>query len=117
MDFPKMIIMGLSTQQKWADERNCKHHKEKNMNLFDFFVMVTITLIHVHITSRVMRKQTSNLVSDQVEHKPTCTVTETGYKLEILESERRGIVLSAKLPCAFVFAYASCWFSHDVAKM
>ena len=24
-------------------------------------------------------------------------------------------VVTAKLSCAFVFAYAKCWFSHDVA--
>ena len=27
------------------------------------------------------------------------------------------IAVTAKLICAFVFAYAECWFSHDAAKM
>ena len=26
-------------------------------------------------------------------------------------------VVTAKLICAFVFAYADCWFSHEVAQM
>ena len=33
-------------------------------------------------------------VFDQVRHKPTCTLTEDGYRLEILDLESRGIVLS-----------------------
>ena len=33
-------------------------------------------------------------VSDQVGHKPICTVIEAGYKLEILDLRRREIVLS-----------------------
>ena len=32
--------------------------------------------------------------SDQVRHKPGCTVTEDGYRLEILDLESRGTVLS-----------------------
>ena len=76
-----------------------------------------------------MHEKTNNLGSDQVQHKPGCTVTEDGQRLEILDLESRGIVLSrvaktkvlisfavtAKLICAFVFAYADCWFSHAVA--
>ena len=37
---------------------------------------------------------TNNVVSEQVRHTPACTVTEDGYKLEILDLESRGIVLS-----------------------
>ena len=33
-------------------------------------------------------------VSDQVRQKPVCAATEDGYKLEILNLRRRGIVLS-----------------------
>ena len=39
-----------------------------------------------------MRKPTI-WVSDQVRHKPGCTVTEKGKMLEILDLKRRGIVL------------------------
>ena len=40
-------------------------------------------------------------------------------RLERFDLKRTGIVpgelyYSAKLSCAFVFAYAKCWFSHDV---
>ena len=40
------------------------------------------------------RGKTNNVVSEQVRHKPACTVTEKSYKLEILGLSRRGIVLS-----------------------
>ena len=33
------------------------------------------------------------LVSDQVRHKPACTVIEAGWKPEVLELNRRGIAL------------------------
>ena len=40
------------------------------------------------------RGKTNNVVSEQVLHKPACTVTEDGWRLEILDLESRGIVLS-----------------------
>ena len=43
--------------------------------------------------SLCMRKPTI-WVSDQVRHKPGCTVTEAGQKLEISDLRRREIVLS-----------------------
>ena len=39
-------------------------------------------------------EKTNALVSDLVRHKPGCTATEDGLRLEILDLERRGIVLS-----------------------
>ena len=62
------------------------------------------------------RGKTNNVVSEQVRHKPGCTSTEKNKKLEILDLSTRGIVL-AKLICVFVFAYADCWFSHEVAHL
>ena len=38
--------------------------------------------------------KTNNVVSDQVRHKSSCTVTEAGWKLEISDLGRRGSVLS-----------------------
>ena len=43
--------------------------------------------------SLVVRKPVFG-VSDQVSHKPGCTVTEDGQMLEISDLESRGIVLS-----------------------
>ena len=40
------------------------------------------------------RGKTNNVVSEQVRHKPTCTVTEKSLKLEISDLSRRGTVLS-----------------------
>ena len=70
------------------------------------------------------------LVSDLVRHKPCCTATEDGLRLEILDleselyylcSENKGADqlrgYTAKLIFVFVFAYAKCWFSHDAAQM
>ena len=63
-------------------------------------------------------EKTNNLGSDQVRHKPGCTVT----RLEIWDLESRGIVLTirvAKTKALIAwqfntvkFAYADCWFSH-----
>ena len=39
-------------------------------------------------------EKTNVLFSDVVRHKPGCTVTEDGWRLEILDLESRGIVLS-----------------------
>ena len=39
-------------------------------------------------------EKTNVQVSDQVQHKPGCTATEDGYRLEIWDLESRGIVLS-----------------------
>ena len=38
-------------------------------------------------------EKTNNVVSDQILHKPICTGTEDGWKLEILAVESRGNVL------------------------
>ena len=39
-------------------------------------------------------EKTNVLVSDLVRHKPGCTATEDGYRLEISDLERRGVILS-----------------------
>ena len=41
-----------------------------------------------------VREKTNNLGSDHVRHKPGCTVTEDGLRLEMLDLESRGIALS-----------------------
>ena len=43
---------------------------------------------------RKPEEKTNNLGSDQVRHKPACTVTEACKKLEISDLSRRGIILS-----------------------
>ena len=58
-------------------------------------------------------------VSDQVRHKPDCTATEDGKRLDISDLGIRGIVLSVtvQLICVFVFAYSKIWFSHNEAHI
>ena len=41
-----------------------------------------------------VREKTKNFGSDQVQHKPACTVTENGKRLGILDLESKGIVPS-----------------------
>ena len=69
--------------------------------------------------------------SDQVLHNLGCTAIEDGWRLEISDLDRRGIVLSivaktkaliscavtAQLICVFVFAYAKSLFSHNKAQI
>ena len=38
-------------------------------------------------------EKTNNVVSEQVRHKPSCTITEDGWRLEISDLESRGIAL------------------------
>ena len=47
----------------------------------------------LHYMSLVVRKPVFG-VSDQVRHKPGCTATEDGQRLEISDLGNRGIVLS-----------------------
>ena len=69
-------------------------------------------------------------VSDQVRHKPGCTATEDGWRLEIsilkveglyfLCGENKGadqLAVTAQLICVFVFAYAKSLFSHKEAHI
>ena len=59
------------------------------------------------------------MVSDQVQHKLRCTITEVGYRLENSDVEGKAIVktitVTAKLICGFGLAYADCWFSLEAA--
>ena len=69
------------------------------------------------------------MVSERVRHKQTCTSTEDGQRLEILDLESRGdqsnstfqLAKTKALICAdvsdlgFVLAHAECWYSHDAA--
>ena len=75
-------------------------------------------------------------VSDQVRHKPGCTTIEFSLRLELLDLGSRGMyylcicsirvaktktlisfAVTAKLICAFVFAFAKRRFSHDAAHL
>ena len=82
------------------------------------------------LTFEPPHEKTNNVVFEQVQRKRSCTSIEDGYGLEILNIERRGIVLSVakkkalisfavtgKLVCTFGFAYADGLFSHEVAHL
>ena len=50
--------------------------------------------MHNEETKKLRHEKSSVLVSDLVRHKPGCTATEDGQRLEISDLESRGIVLS-----------------------
>ena len=58
-------------------------------------LLYTFTVIkgNIKTENESVHEKTINLGSDQVRHKPGCTVTEDGKRLEILDLESRGIVL------------------------
>ena len=58
---------------------------------YSFHFRPGLCSIDLHM-SLVARKLVT-MVSDMVRHKPGCTVTENGYRLEILDLESRKIVL------------------------
>ena len=80
--------------------------------------------------SLVVRKPVFG-VFDLVRRKPGCAVTEDGLEssnfgfrkkrnCSIHVAETKALIsfaVTAKLICVFVFAYATCWFSHETAHM
>ena len=50
--------------------------------------------MHMQTTNEPCHEKTNDLVSDLLQHKPGCTATEDGQRLESLDLESRGIVLS-----------------------
>ena len=54
----------------------------------------SLDILHIFRTlCELPYEKTNNVVSQQVRHKPACTVTEAGYKLEISDLRREEIVL------------------------
>ena len=59
------------------------------------FNHINMTMQHTVIhTNEPQCEKTNILVSDLVRHKPGCTATEDGQRLEISDLESRGIILS-----------------------
>ena len=72
--------------------------------------------------SKPRHEKTNILVSDQVWHKPGCTATEDGQRLEIWDLGRRGIVLSMqrkqrRWSASLLSHMQNIGFSHDVAHL
>ena len=104
--------------------KKCKFCPEQSQNL-DASMMSYQYITSVSIYKPV-REKTNNLVSDQVQHKPYCSVTEDNFGFRkkrnwyIRKAKTKALVsftVTAKLICVFVFAYADCWFSHAVAHI
>ena len=93
-----------------------------------FIVIPDTTSIHaVHICTRLspdVRKPILG-VSDQSRHKPGWAITEYGYRLRkkrdctirVAKTKKLvSFVVTAKLICVFVFAYAKIRFSHVASQ-
>ena len=61
------------------------------VGILNFIVSIPVPYIFIF---EPPRGKTNNVVSEQVQHKLTCTVAEKSYRLEFLDLESRGIVLS-----------------------
>ena len=57
-------------------------------------VSVSVLLSPCVLVDEPRHEKTNVLVSDLVQHKPGCTITEDSLRLEISDLEGRGIVLS-----------------------
>ena len=92
-------------------------------NMIKFVRYVHID-VHINETSRCMRKHTFR-DSDQVQHKPACTVPEQArslkfhiYEEDVLVAKTKALTccaVTAQLICVILFGYAKCLFSHDRA--
>ena len=75
-------------------------YKTTNTNCASAWILLNTRQIHymIIVSSSTIneppRGKTNNVVSEQVRHKPGCTVTDAGWKLEISVLRRRGTVLS-----------------------
>ena len=61
------------------------------------WILIRITFnigFNVEMINELRHEKTNIMVSDLVRHKPGCTATEDGERLEILDLESRGILLS-----------------------
>ena len=62
-----------------------------SLDLQNYNILKVANIIMVkQVIHEPPRGKTNNVVSDQVRHKPACTVTEESYKLEILDLETVG---------------------------
>ena len=68
--------------------------KEISMLLVGFDIFLPYKKVQGLLSFEPRREKTNILVSDLVPHKPGCTVTEDGQRLEISDLESRGIILS-----------------------
>ena len=64
----------------------------------------------------------NNVVSEQIRHKSDCTAQkfEKKRKCSVRVAKTKALIsfaVTAKLICAFVFAYADCWVFHEAAHI
>ena len=62
--------------------------------IYSYIFKFLSNTVKLAILNEPVREKTNNLGSDQVQHRPAFTFTEDGERLEILDLENRGIVLS-----------------------
>ena len=77
----------------WQNLCNDYNSYSHNTTLLTLTDVLACSDLHTDTMSLVLRKPVFG-VSDQVPHKPGCTATEDGGRLEILDLGRREILLS-----------------------
>ena len=70
-----------------------KPFHEKTCGL-DLRLCLTKAGLYFHRLFEPRHQKTNNVVSEQVQHKPSCTSTEDSLRLEVCDLESRGFVLS-----------------------
>ena len=86
-----LCISGLD---RWLSSLEFSENRQQALIMCHMHISKCISVVHIHL-SRKARKPVFR-VSEQIRHKPGCTATEDGQRLEIPDLGRRGIVLSVK---------------------
>ena len=76
------------------------------MLIYSYYLYSFYKILCLHL-SLVTRKPVFG-VCDQLRHKPACTSTETRWRLEILNLERRGIILSRQRTTKALIRLCGC---------
>ena len=102
----------MQNKRPWSRQNKSPNRPDKTNNdndPLDWCIVTLINSLKLYLPlslSRTLKARKSYFgVSDQVWHKPACTVTEEGKSLQISDLRRREIV-TAQLICVFVFVYA-----------
>ena len=79
---------------KWVVGWDIKHESDQPITGPSILGLESDQVPHKPDCRSTEYEKTKNVGSEQVRHKPSCTCTEDGWRLETLNLESRGIVLS-----------------------
>ena len=93
------------------------HGSEALTDTIFFYILSDRSFVYKTVDFEPLHMKTKNSGSDHVRHKPSCTVTQDGKRLEIFRNCTIRVAKTKALICTFVFAYADCWYSHAAAHL